>query len=989
MNAPSVTRAMQLAFREKIRGGVSFDPVVRGMHATDASHYQIIPACVVTPLDTADVITALQLAAEYNMPITPRGGATALSGQTFGPGMVLDLSRHLNRVLEINPEQGWARVQAGVVRDRLNDQLREHCLQFAPDPATTSRATIGGMLGNNSAGMRSLVHGKTIDHTLSCQVALAGGASYHFEPHSAAAFQQQAQGNTSEALLYRAVGGIVAAHRDEILRRYPRVMRRVSGYNLDEFVDGAGYVGPIGPRDHGARRPWNLTNLVVGAEGTLATVLEAKVRLVALPPATGLCVLSFDDEIASLAAVPAILDDVPSAIEMLDGAMLREAQVNPATHHLADWIHGPPQAVLIVEFSGPLAEVEQRVRDFAARSVQLGISQPCSIVLDQVGQQKIWETRRLGLGLISNVRGPVKGLAAVEDACLPVEVLAPYIQRMQDLCQKYGVASSMYGHASVGVIHFRPVLDLHRVEHRQLMHKIASASLEMVLEYGGAFAGEHGDGQLRGEFVPRFFGSQLYEAFRQIKRAFDPQNLMNPGKIVDAPSMIDPATLRYGTHYQEHSIPTAFRYADQGGFQLAVEQCNGLGACRQINRGTMCPSYQATREEKDSTRGRANALRLAMSGQLGTDPLAALGSAGVHDVLDLCLSCKACKSECPNAVDMSRLKAEALQIRYDHQGTPRTARLLGSFPDQLRRLGTRWGVASKLLLKLPGARRLIHHSLGLDPRRPLPQAAPRNLAALLQDRPTKDIAASREKVVLFDDTYANYLEPHIGLAAVTLLEGLGYEVVLARAGCCQRPRLSQGLVHEAKRFGATTMAQLDHYARQGLPILCLEPSCASALADDLPDLIDDQPLGRRVAGQVQLLETFLAHQGVPLQSTADRCLLHGHCHQAALFGTESLRALFATVAGASLTEVDAGCCGMAGAFGYQHYDLSEQIGEQRLFPAVRQATAAGHTILASGTSCRQQLRDFLGVPAQHWVEFVQPRKRCQEPLLVGEPFCPQ
>ncbi|QDS99918.1 FAD-binding and (Fe-S)-binding domain-containing protein [Adhaeretor mobilis] len=985
MQTTTLTEEIKEALIGGIRGGVSFDPVIRGIHATDASHYQINPACVVTPLDEADVSAALELATRFRMPITPRGGATALSGQTFGPGMVLDLSRHFTKILEINPEEGWARVQAGVVRDQLNRELAKHSMQFAPDPATSSRATVGGMIGNNSAGTRSIVHGKTIDHTLETRVALASGEILDFTAGSPESWQHTAEGRLAE--LQRGVSTIVAENCDEILERYPNVMRRVAGYNLDEFVDDAGYTGPIGPRDNAGTRPWNLSNLVVGSEGTLATILEAKVRIVPLPAATAMCLMHFEDEIAALEAVPGILEHKPSTVELLDGKMLIEAKINASTKHIAGWIEGAPNAVLIVEFSDQPQAAGPRALTFAKWAIENNYGYSCPVVIEPLAQTAVWDTRRLGLGLISNVKGPVKGQAFVEDACLPVEVLAEYIAKMQQVCKDRGVDSSMYAHASVGVIHFRPVLDLHREEHRRYMHEIAEESFNLVVGYGGAFAGEHGDGQVRGEFVPKFYGEKIYEAFRQVKGLFDPDNLMNPGKVIDAPSMIDPETLRYGTNYQEAEIPASFRYADQGGFRLAVEQCNGVGACRKIDAGTMCPSYMATRDEKDSTRGRANALRLAMSGQLGADATSALASDGVHDVLSLCLSCKACKSECPNAVDMSRMKADALQMRYDQRGVPRAARLFGGFPDQVRLAG-RLGRVAALFTKLPGARWLINKLVGVDPRRPLPAPAAENLQSLLKKRSLSTSAAkpTRGRVVLFDDTFANYLEPSIGLAAVNLLEGLGYEVILAQAGCCQRPRISVGLVREAKEHGTKTLTNLDKFAREGLPILCLEPSCASSLAGDLPDLIDDAELGKRVAGQIQLLETFLLDEGIDLSCDADEILLHGHCHQKAIFGTQAIHSLFARVDGTNLEEVDSGCCGMAGSFGYTHYELSEQIGEDRLFPAVREAKAAGKQILASGTSCRQQLSDFLGVEAKHWVEVVQPETQAtkdhsQDPVL--------
>jgi Fe-S oxidoreductase len=502
----------------------------------------------------------------------------------------------------------------------------------------------------------------------------------------------------------------------------------------------------------------------------------------------------------------------------------------------------------------------------------------------------------------------------------------------------------------------------------------------MVCQYGGSFAGEHGDGVVRGQFIPQVFGERLYAAFQEVKRLFDPANLMNPGKILDTPSMV--SHLRYGEQYRPATVPTQFHYREQGGFQLAIEQCNGVGACRKLALGIMCPSFMATHDEEASTRGRANALRLAMSGQLGDD---ALSSDRMRQVLDLCLACKACRSECPNAVDMARLKSEILQFHHDRHGVPLGYRLIGDLPTIARLAAGPLAHVVNLFARLPGYGWLLERLAGIDRRRKLPQFATRPLGRRLRDR---RLAAKCQmsgvsgqtsvgKVVLFDDTYANYLEPHVGLAAVELLEGCGYEVLLARAGCCQRPRLSKGLVRSAKRDGTRTMQNLDVFARQGLPILCLEPSCASALADDLPDLIDDEALGRRVAACVQMIDVFLDREVTagkirPLTATAASYLLHGHCHQKAEFGTSAIRRHFSRMPRVICREVDSGCCGMAGSFGYEHHDLSQKIGEDRLFPAVRQAVQDGHTIIACGISCRHQLRDFLGVTPKHWVQVVQP-----------------
>ncbi len=586
------------------------------------------------------------------------------------------------------------------------------------------------MIGNNASGTRSIVYGKTIDHVISCKVVLADGTVMELEPVGDDQWQRRSQGNTRAAEIYRGVREIITRNRDEILARYPKVMRRVAGYNLDEFVDGAGYTGPIGGRNGDAHRTWNLSNLIVGSEGTLACVLEAKLRLTPLPAATALAIVHFDDEIASLRRVPEILAHQVSTVELLDELVIRESLVNASTRELATFFEGQPKAVLIVEvFGEDAADAQRRIQDVVADLQGKGIGYAWPIRTDKPGQANVWGVRKLGLGLISNVPGPVKGQAFVEDACVPVEVLAEYIERLQAVCREFDVPTTMYAHASVGVIHFRPRLDLHWPDQRQKMVAIANRAFEMVCQYGGVFAGEHGDGLVRGEFIPRYYGPQLYEAFRQIKGLFDPGNVMNPGKIVDTPSMI--SHLRYGDGYRPASVPTLFHYREQGGFQLAVEQCNGVGACRKLDAGTMCPSFMATRDEEASTRGRANGLRLAMSGQLGDD---ALASDRMKQVLDLCLACKACKSECPNAVDMARLKSEVLQMHHDRHGVPVGYRMIGGMPQMARWLAGPLAHVVNFVSRLPGYGWLLEKIAGIDRHRAMPPFATRTLTQLLRAR---------------------------------------------------------------------------------------------------------------------------------------------------------------------------------------------------------------------------------------------------------------
>lgn len=961
--------------RSVVRGGVHTDLTTRGLYATDASHYQMAPRAVVTPRDEADVVATVAVASELGVPITGRGGGTSLAGQTFGPGIVLDFSRHMNAVLACDPDRRQVRVQPGLVRDHLNRQLLDHKLHFAPDPATSSRATVGGMIANNSSGTRSILYGKTVDHVIALRVLLADGTICSFTACDAAEWARRAARPDREGQLYRGVGDVIAAHRDQIIARFPKVMRRVGGYNLDEFVDDPSFERVV-LDDELSPRPWNLSRLICGSEGTLAVILDATLRLMPTPGATALCIVHFDDLIESLRHVPAMLEHRPTTVELLDETIIDESLVNSSTRRLADFFEGRPRAVQIVEFmADDQADASAAAVRFAEAMRRLGIGTAHVLRRDAAAVARVWELRRLGVGLQSNVPGRRKPLDFIDDACVPVDRLAWYIQNLRDICQRRGVKMPICCHASVGVLHPKPMLDLHDPADRRLMREIAAEAFDLVRQCGGSFAGEHGDGLVRGEFIRPFFGDQLYDAFGQIKRLFDPTGLMNPGKILDTPSMTD--NLRHGVPGYERRIAEVranYQYREQGGFAMAVEQCNGLGACRKIGSGTMCPSYMATRDEKDSTRGRANALRLAMSGQL--QQVGGLTGDAVIDVLALCLQCKACKSECPNAVDLSRLKSDVLQMRHDERGVPLGFRLMGELPRLARRVAGPAAPWVNAVQRWSPVRRLVQRLAGIDARRLPPAFARRPLESLVRRR--RPAGGSLGEVVLFDDTYASYFEPHVGIAAIDLLEACGYRVTLARAGCCQRPRLSKGLVHAARRDGQRTLQRLLPFAQRGLPIVCLEPSCWSALTDDLPDLIDDAALGRTVARHTHLLDDFLAQRladgqldHVALSSGYERVLIHGHCHQKALGSTAAMASLFERVPRLQFTEVDSGCCGMAGSFGYEHRDLSLAIGEQRLFPAVRAAVARPDAaICANGFSCRHQIADACGVRARHWVELL-------------------
>ncbi|MHC4353441.1 MAG: FAD-binding and (Fe-S)-binding domain-containing protein, partial [Planctomycetota bacterium] len=853
------------ALRDCVKGDVSFDEVTRGIYATDASIYQIMPVAVVLPRDEADVRAAVKTAAEYNVTIVPRGGGTSLGGQAAGRGMILDFSKYMNKVLEVNVEDRWVRVQPGVVLDELNAELAEHGLHFAPDPATSSRATIGGMMGNNSSGTKSIIYGRTCDHILAGKVLLSDGTTLDLEELSLDEYDRRAGSESTEPREAEILTGfkqIIEDNSGEIKKRYPKVMRRVNGYNLDLFVNADS---------------WNLTNLVVGSEGTLGIFLEARLRLEPLPKAKALCTVHFAELIEGIGTVQAILKHKPSAVEILDADVVVMARKNRGIAPLCGFIQGDPQAILVVEFFGDSAdEAERKAKKLVAalKEKKLGYAWP--VITEPAEQAKVWAVRKNGLGLMLGVKGDRKPIAFIEDACVPIKSLPKYIDQMLQFCKQRDVRVAMYAHASVGTIHVRPVLNLKAQEDIEHMKAIAEHAFGLIKKYGGAWSGEHGDGRVRSPFLERFFGAQVYDAFRQTKRLFDPAGLMNPGMIVDANPMDQ--DLRYGATYKTPLEPTEYHYREDGSFAAAVEMCTGVGACRQKLAGTMCPSYRATLDEEHSTRGRANALRLAMTGQLGPDGMT---SDAVFEVMDLCLSCKSCKSECPSNVDVARLKSEFLQKCHDAHGVSLRERIIAGSTTMARIMAGRKAPIVNFIQESGLFRTILQVVAGFDSRRKPPRYAKVPFPKWFASRSQQEGQSGR-KIVLFDDTYMNYHQTEIGISAVELLESCGYEVILARAGCCQRPRISHGFLRDARAKGEQTLRNLDKYIQQGLKVVVCEPGCCSALVDDLPDLIDDEQLGARIKENVMMIDQFLAReveQGdlkCEFTSPHDKILIHGH-----------------------------------------------------------------------------------------------------------------
>ncbi len=960
---------------EQLEGELSDAAGVRGAYATDASVYQVLPQAVVWPRHDADLEAIVRFSREHNIPLIGRGGGTSLSGQAIGAGIIVDFSRHMNRVLQIDPERRLAEVEPGVVLDDLNTELAKHRLLFPPDPATANRATIGGMIGNNACGTRSIRYGRTSDSIESLRCILPSGQWLTTRWLRAADWLGDTEDNDSaEFALRRRFRSIVDEHAAEIRQRIPALPRIAAGYQLRPFVGGS--------------RDLSWSDLIVGSEGTLAIAARATLRLVPLPAATVVVVSSFPSLDAALCSLPEVLEHHPSAVELLDDVLIHEAVRNAATRELSrDFLdeRAIPQGMFLVEFMGDsTAEASERGRRYAAALAKHpGTSH--HVLESPRAQHHAWEVRRLGLGLISNIPGKAKGIALIEDACLPIERLPEYNRFVYDLGRRLDMGISTYAHASVGVLHYKVMLDLHDAEERRKMRFIAEQCFEKCRELGGVFSGEHGDGIVRGEFLQRQFGSDVYRCFVAIKELFDPTNLFNPHRKIEAPPL--DRLLRYGDgeanrlRYNEAVAKSVgrFRYGEQENLAGAIEQCNGVGACRKNLKGTMCPSYRATRDERDSTRGRANLLRLAISGQLEPP---GLGNPELHDALKLCLACKACKSECPNAVDMARLKSEALQARCAQNGIPRAARFIAETPHRLA-LASRLSWFANALTASRWLRGILARRYGFDPRRPFPRMASRSFMAWWRREQARRPQGSTPegRVALFVDAWNRYLDPQIGIAVVELLWSCGFEVELVGNYDALRTRLSVGLLDEARSRGERLFAELQRSVERGLPILFIEPSEASAVIDDLPDLVGDPCLGARVKAAAFLLDDWLAAELArgkiclsPKDPNSRRSIvIHPHCHQRALFQADATRQIL-TSAGYLADVADWGCCGMAGAFGYTHYDVSRKIADLKFLPGIRAAHTDGKLVVATGRSCREQAAGLCGVALPHWAE-----------LLVGQP----
>ena len=966
-----------------VRGEVRFDDMTRGLYSTDASVYQIPPLGVVFPQDHADVVAAVRVAARHRVPILPRGGGTSLSGQSVARAVVLDLSRFMRRILDLDLSRQLVRVEAGVVLQQLNSHLKPHRLQFGPDVSTASRAALGGMIGNNSAGSHSLIYGKTIDHVRSLKLVLADGSEMTCGPLTPDELAAKQALDTIEGRIYREFPRIVHEHESDIVARYPRLLRRVSGYNLDVFVPRFAESLPQAPgskkldQQFPERRLFNLARLIVGAEGTLGIITEAELYAIPLPRERGVACLLFESVDTAVQSVTKILDCLPSAVELLDQNIVELSRENLQYQKYLDFVEGAPAALLLVEFMGETPQhiedglllLEQRLRD------QAGL---LKLIRATSAEQtdKIWRCREAGAPLLLSIPGAKKPIAFVEDPAVEPSRLPDFTRRFRDILTRHGASGAYYGHASVGCLHLRPMINTKSAVDLQRMKAISDDVVKLVQEFKGAMSGEHGDGLSRSYHNPALFGPRLFAAFQQIKELFDPHRLLNPGKVVDTPSPIE--NLRYGTGYQPLPVSSVLDFSKEArhndlpisqGFLAAAEMCNGSGVCRKTHTGTMCPSFMVTHDEEHSPRGRANALRLALSGQL---PEGSLTSERMYQVMDLCLQCKGCKAECPSNVDVAKLKVEFL-AHYNEKHRPSYSTIIQGHVATLNRVGSAIAPVANWLAQSPPLRWLMQYATGIDQRRRLPEFQSDHFHRWFKRHQPHPLSGSRGDVVLLDDCLTSYCEPRVNQSATELLEQAGYRVHRAGLWCCGRPLISKGLLEPAKRLARSNVTKLLEFTQRGWPILGCEPSCLLTLVDEYPDLFPCDAT-TQVQRNSHLLDGWLADRAaegnlqLSFRSLNETALVHGHCQQKALVGLTGTQRALQLIPELRAKPVDSGCCGMAGSFGYDHYDVSQQIGERVLFPAVKSHHAG--PVIAPGFSCRHQIADGTQTTALHPVELL-------------------
>ncbi|MEP7107525.1 MAG: FAD-linked oxidase C-terminal domain-containing protein [Ferruginibacter sp.] len=958
---------------EDLEGELYFDDTMRILYATDASAYREMPLAVAVPKSIGDLKKLIQFARTEKTSLVPRTAGTSLAGQVVGKGIIVDVSKHFTKIIELNKEEGWVRVQPGVIRDELNMFLRPHGLFFGPETSTANRAMIGGMVGNNSCGSNSVVYGSVREHLLEVSALLSDGNLATFKAIGPDEFHRKCEGVDLEANIYKSIRTLLSNYDNqvEIRKEFPKksIERRNTGYAVDVLLDSAPFTA--GEED------FNFCKLIAGSEGTLAFLTEIKLDLDILPPKeTGLLCVHFNSINEALLANLVAMKYKPSASELIDHYILECTKGNIEQSKNRFFVLGDPGAILVVEFARSTREeiigIASRV-EAELRAAGLGYHFPLLFGDDS---KKIWSLRKAGLGLLGNLPGDEKAVPVIEDTAVAVEDLPAYITEFNKILVKHDLHAVHYAHAGSGEIHLRPIINLKTAEGNKLFRTIAGEIATLVKKYNGSLSGEHGDGRLRGEFIKQMVGDQNYELLRTIKRTWDPENIFNPNKIVDTPPMN--TMLRYTPGQKTPVFKTVFRYNNQDVLQHA-EQCNGSGDCRKthLSGGTMCPSFMATKNEKDTTRARANILREFLT---NSEKMNRFDHKEIYEVMDLCLSCKGCKSECPSNVDVAKLKAEFLQQYYDSNGVPFRSRLIANF-SAAAKMGALLPGAYNFMMTTPLIGNVIKRIVGFGVKRSMPTLYSFTLKKWHNKRKTENpgnLQKANKKVYLFCDEFTNFNDTEIGIKAILLLEKLGYEVVIPDHEESGRAWLSKGLIRDAKKIANQNISLLSKLVSAGIPLVGIEPSAILTFRDEYIDLADDNNFAaaKELAKNVFLIDEFIAIEID--KGNIDRSLftrekrlikLHGHCQQKALSSVAFSVKMMSFPENYSVETIPSGCCGMAGSFGYEkeHYDLSMKIGELVLFPAVRNQPA-DIIIAAPGTSCRHQVKDGTGKKALHTIE---------------------
>lgn len=947
----------QEVLRPRLQGDLRLDRLHRSLYATDASMYRIPPVGVLLPKSTEDVQAAIEVAERFNISMLPRGAGTSLAGSAVGAALVIDATKHLNRIVAVDPEVKTATVEPGMVLDDLNRVLARRGLMVGPDPASSNRCTLGGMLGTNATGTHSISYGSMVDHVEQVKAFLPDGSLVGFSALGPDSWKQKTTRSGSEGDVYRRIDALLNVHGPTIERDTPKHWRRAGGYRLERLLEAPGI-------DRGPGRLWNgtrnLAHLLCGSEGTLAFAAEITVGLVEKPNHTVLGIVHFESRRQALEHVAPILETSPSAVELLDDVILNRAREVGEYADRLHFVQGNPSAILIVEYAGATQSEAKSGLGRLKSEFGSGLVISEATLPDAIAD--VFTVRKVGLGLAMSARLPVQALAVVEDAAVPVKQLPDYIDRLVGVMDGLGVESVIYAHASAGCLHVRPFLDTKQKEDALSLAAIAEASADLVREYGGLIASEHGDGLARSPFNEKLFGKPLYEAYRGVKKAFDPDSRFNPGKITDAPPVT--ANLRYEPGYTASSVNSKLTFSTGQGvgldFAQAVESCNGMAVCRKKDIGTMCPPFMVTGEEKDTTRGRANALREAFSGRLID-----LTGPEVSEAMDLCIACKACKSECPAGVDMAALKTVWLEQKWKSEKPGRRDRLFADHPKMAKRFSGWMAPFVNRISKTDFVRNRLT-SLGIARERTLPPFA-RNPFTREEHFPAS-IPLTPSTVVLYADSFVRFNEPNIARAAVTLMESMGCTVIVPPYRCCGRTYLSGGFVDEAHRLATQIVETYAPFAEAGLPIVGLEPSCILTLRDELSRLLPCDARAQLISDHTQTFEewAFKHADALPNKSgNGQDVLVHGHCHQKALSSIDPTRVLL-EAAGYTVSFTKAGCCGMAGSFGYEseHLEISKAIAEGRLLPAIR-SVSEDTLLVASGASCRHQIKDLSGREVVH------------------------